>query len=175
MITFNHISQEEYPSYYTPYLNLVNPELDLQALLEESLQHSLTLINAIEKSFDYRYEVGKWSIGEVLQHNIDTERVFAYRALRFMRGDATALSGFDQDVFVDSLKGLAFAKADLIKSLETTRKATIELFKNASEDSLKFKGNASEKVMTARVIPFIIAGHNKHHENIINECYLKVT
>jgi hypothetical protein len=172
MITFDDITREEYPSYYSPYLNLVDSKLDLMTVLEHSLKTSLHFINSIEKPFRFSYATDKWSIGEVLQHNIDTERVFAYRALRFIRGDKTALSGFDQDVFVDSMKGHVFAKAELLKSLETTRNATIELFKNVSEASMKFKGNASNNTMTARVIPFIIAGHNTHHENIIMERYL---
>lgn len=172
MITFDQINEEEYPSYYTPYLGLVDPQMDLMAILKQSLEISLNFIDSINKPMSYTYAAGKWTIGEVIQHNIDTERVFAYRALRFMRGDSTALSGFDQDVFINSMKGHAFAKADLLKSLETTRNATVELYKNAHEDSLKFKGYASEKIMTARVIPFIIAGHNKHHENIIKQRYL---
>jgi hypothetical protein len=172
MITFDDITREEYPSYYSPYLSLIDSKLDLITVLEQSLETSLNFINSIEKPFSFSYATDKWSIGEVLQHNIDTERVFAYRALRFMRGDATALSGFDQDVFVESMKSHAFAKADLLKSLETTRKATIELFKNVTEVSMKFKGTASNNTMTARVIPFIIAGHNTHHENIIMQRYL---
>jgi hypothetical protein len=105
-------------------------------------------------------------------HDIDTERVFAYRALRFMRKDASVLPGFDQDVFVDALGDLAFAKAELQQSIIATRNATIQLFKNVTEESLKFKGNASGQVMTARVIPFLIAGHNSHHEKVIRERYL---
>ncbi|MEN8817114.1 MAG: DinB family protein [Nonlabens sp.] len=172
MITFDDIKKDEYPSYYTPYLNLVDSKIDLMTVLEQSLDSSLHFIDSIEKPMDYSYAINKWTIGEVIQHNIDTERVFAYRALRFMRGDSTALSGFDQDVFVDSMKGYAFAKADLLKSLKTIRLATIGLFRNVNDASLIFKGNASNKTMTARVIPFIIAGHNMHHENVIMQRYL---
>jgi hypothetical protein len=103
---------------------------------------------------------------------LDTERIFAYRALRFMRKDATPLSGFDQDLFVETLGDSAFAKAELLSSMQFTRQATIDLFNNATEDSLQFRGVASGQIMTARVIPFLIAGHSLHHENIIKERYL---
>ncbi len=109
-------------------------------------------------------------------HNLDTERIFQYRALRFLRGDSTPLAGFDQDQFVDALGDLVpidigIAKADLKQSFAITRAATIDIFRNATPDQLQFKGNASGKNMTARVIPFLIAGHNKHHENVITERY----
>jgi hypothetical protein len=172
MVTFNDISVDEYPSYYQPYLSLVDPSLSLSDVLNYSLQNSLEFLDSIHKPLNYRYALNKWSIGQVIMHNIDTERVFAYRALRFMRKDQTSLPGFDQDVFVDNLGDLAFAKADVLQSLKTTRNATIELFKNASDASLSFKGNASDQIMTARVIPFIIAGHHLHHENVIRERYL---
>jgi hypothetical protein len=98
--------------------------------------------------------------------------VFAFRALCYLRRDKTALPGFDQDLFADSLGDLAFAKEGLLRSLKTTRNATVEVFKNASDASLIFKGTASGKMMSARVIPFIMAGHHLHHENVIRDRYL---
>ena len=172
MIYLKDIPSDEYTSYFDTYLNLVDKESSIETVLQESLGKSLEFINTINKPLDYRYEAGKWSVGQVIQHNIDTERVFAYRALRFLRGDSTPLSGFDQDVFVDSLGDYAFAKAELLKTTESTRNATIALFENVTADSLLFKGNASGNIMTARVIPFLIAGHNLHHENVIRDRYL---
>jgi hypothetical protein len=172
MITFNNISADEYPAYYQPYLSLIDPSLSLSNILVNSLYNSLNLLKSIDVPLNYRYAANKWSIGQVMMHNIDTERVFAYRALCFIRRDQSSLPGFDQDLFVDNLGDLAFAKADVLQSLKTTRNATIEVFKYASDASLMFKGTASDKIMTARVIPFIIAGHNLHHENVIRERYL---
>ena len=172
MILLKDLQQEEYSEYYTPYLSLLDQETTIDSVLEEAMKHTLELVHSIDKPFSYTYADGKWSIGQVLQHNLDTERIFAYRALRFLRKDATPLPGFEQDLFVETLGDVAFAKAELLESLETTRRATISLFKNATDDSLQFKGIASGQVMTARVIPFLIAGHSLHHENIIKERYL---
>ncbi|GAK77695.1 MULTISPECIES: DinB family protein [Flavobacteriaceae] len=171
-MTRKELQSEEYNSYYDHYLNLVPEAATIDTILETSLEDTLHFIKAIDKPLDTRYGEGKWSIGEVLMHNIDTERVFAYRALRFMRGDVTPLPGFDQDVFARDYKNYAFAKADLLNSFQATRNATIDLFKSITVDQLMIKGIASDSAMSVRVIPFLIAGHNKHHENVIMERYL---
>jgi hypothetical protein len=165
------LQTDEYESYFKIYLDLIDPDAELFETLEQSLEDSTNFLHNLERPLDYSYAAGKWTIGEVIQHNIDTERVFQYRALRFLRGDSTALAGFDQDLFVEASRNIAFAKAELSNTLRITRENTIALFKEASPEQLKFKGTASGKVMTARVLPFLIAGHNKHHERIIAQRY----
>jgi len=172
MFLLKDIDKGEYSEYYTPYLSLLDKETALESVLFDSISQTVKLVNSIDKPFSYSYAKGKWSIGQVLQHNLDTERIFAYRALRFIRNDATPLPGFDQDLFVEALADSAFAKAELLSSMQSTRQATIDVFKNATADSLQFRGVASGQFMTARVIPFLIAGHSLHHENIIKERYL---
>ncbi|PQJ32472.1 hypothetical protein BST92_11275 [Nonlabens arenilitoris] len=171
-MTRKELQSGEYNSYYDHYLNLVPESASIDTILQSSLEDTIRFINKIDKPFDTTYATGKWSIGEVLMHNIDTERVFAYRALRFMRGDQTPLPGFDQDVFAQDYSNYAFAKADLINSFKATRNATIDLFKSITAKQLISRGVASESPMSVRVIPFLIAGHNKHHENVIRERYL---
>ncbi|MGJ8685202.1 MAG: DinB family protein [Nonlabens sp.] len=162
----------EYNSYYKHYLELISGLTSVHEVLNIGLKESLDFINSINANLDYRYAAGKWTIAHVIMHNIDTERVFAYRALRFMRGDATPLPGFDQDIFALDYENHAFAKADLLQSFQTTREATIALFNNVTTEQLLKQGMASDNKMSVRVIPFLIAGHTKHHENIIRERYL---
>lgn len=162
----------EYNDYYTHYLNLVPARTHIKEVLQASMEESIEFIDTIDKPLDFAYAPQKWSIAHVILHNIDTERVFAYRALRFMRGDQTALQGFDQDVFASDYDNYAFAKADLIKTFTATRNATIELFNGLSDKHLLRQGVANDNLMSVRVIPFLIAGHTKHHENIIKERYL---
>ena len=171
MTTIKELTSAEYAPYFQQYLSLNNPDLGIMDVLITSREQTLSFLDQLDRPLDYRYAKDKWTIAEVLMHNIDTERIFQYRALRFLRGDASELAGFDQDRFVASLKGHAFAKAELQQSFSTTRASTIDIFKYASEEQLKNSGVASGKVMSARVIPFLIAGHNKHHENIITERY----
>ena len=152
------LKENEYHAYYSYYLNLIPALSSLESVLKTSLDSSITFIKSIEKPLDYKYATDKWSIGEVILHNIDTERIFSYRALRFMRGDTMRLPGFDQDVFASDYRNYAFAKADLIQSLRVTRNATIELFKGVPDEQLLRQGIASDSPMSVRVIPFLIAG-----------------
>jgi hypothetical protein len=171
MIYRKDLQLDEYAPYYERYIQLVDASSHIQNALSDSLAQSISFINDLKKPLDYSYAPNKWSIGQVIQHNIDTERVFAYRALRFLRGDTTALTGFDQDVFVENLKDTAFAKARLIQSLEHTRNATSSLFQEVEAKHLANRGTASGQEMSARAIPFIVVGHYKHHENVILERY----
>ena len=171
MFTVKDLDSHEYDPYFKNYLGLVDKNWTLQEALELSLQETIAFIDALERPLSLRYASDKWSIAQVFMHNLDTERIFQYRALRFLRGDTTPLAGFNQDQFVDAQGDLAFAKADLKQSFATTRAATMDIFKNTTQGQLQFKGNASGKYMTARVIPFLIAGHNKHHERVIAERY----
>ena len=172
MITRKDIRPVEYDLYYWDYMQNIDPDATIQQALEQGLEQSVQLLTTMHVNLSHRYAPGKWSIGQVIQHCIDTERVFAYRALRFIRGDKTALSGFDQDLFASDLSDYAFAKAELLKSLITTRKATVQLFSEAGDDYLERTGVANGKEMTARAIPFIIAGHQLHHEQVLVARYL---
>jgi hypothetical protein len=171
MYTLQDISEKEYPSYFEPYLKLVTSRAPIVDALEEALEHSIAFINKIDKPLDYKYASDKWSIGQVLQHNIDTERIFTYRALAIMRGDQVDLPGFDQDVYSKTLDDYAFAKAKLSKSLIATRNSFIDLYKNASATDLKRIGTAGGNELSARVIPFIMIGHHMHHHRILQERY----
>jgi hypothetical protein len=172
MTLFKDIKNDEYAPYYGRYLSDFDAGLTIDMVLNDSLQHTLDFVKKIERPLSYSYQPKKWSIGQVLQHTIDTERVFAYRALRFLRKDPTVLSGFDHVFFNNQFDNYAFAKAELIQSITTTRLFTIDVFKNASDEALIFKGTANGKIMTARVIPFIIAGHFLHHEKVLKDLYL---
>lgn len=169
----NDLSSEDFHPYYTRYVNYFKDSDTIFSVLETGLISSTNFLTNISQDLSYRYDAKKWNIGQVIQHCIDTERIFAYRALRFLRGDSgTMLSGFDQDLFTRDFKEFAFAKADLLNELHTTRAATLQLYKNAPEVFLTRAGTANGNNLTARAIPFIVAGHYKHHENVITQRYL---
>ena len=93
------ISNSEYPAFFQPYITAIsNNDMDLQGNLENSHKEAMELLSSIpiEKQM-YQYEEGKWTIKEIVQHIIDTERVFNYRALRFARKDIIELPGFDEN------------------------------------------------------------------------------
>ncbi len=171
-MTVKSITPQEFNPYFSRYIDLNDPDATITQALESSLQVSVDFIKSIDKPLDYRYASNKWTIAQVILHNIDTERVFAYRALRFMRGDQTDLAGFDQDVFIEGCGDYAFAKASLLQSIIATREATIALYKDMPDEFLIRTGTANGNLMSVRVIPFLIAGHHKHHEMVIKERYL---
>ena len=162
----------EHLPYYTRYIEKVEGD-DVFAALKSQLRETIAFLNCItnEESLS-RYEPGKWSVREVLGHVIDTERIFAYRALRIGRGDATPLAGYEQDEYI---KGANFDKVSwsaLIEEFELVRRANILMFSGFSEEAWSRPGVANNGPVTARAIAWIIAGHELHHRQVIEEKYL---
>lgn len=164
--------KSEYPTYAEGYVARV-PDGDIVAILGRQLQDTLALIRIIpEARGDFRYAEGKWSVKEVIGHVIDAERVFAYRALRFARGDATELAGFEQD---DYVRGGSFDKrslSDLAGEYQHVRRATISLFANLDDQAWTRRGTANKNEVSVRGLAFIVAGHERHHVDILRTRYL---
>jgi len=162
----------EYAPYYERYISKV-PDGDIVGTLGRQLEETLALIRGIpEARGDFRYAEGKWSIKELLGHVIDSERVFAYRALRFGRGDVTPLSGFEQDDFV---RGADFKKrslSDLAEEYEHVRRATLSLFGSLDASAWDRRGTANDNEVSVRGLAFIVAGHERHHVEILRTRYL---
>jgi hypothetical protein len=165
-------SSSEYPPYTEAYISRV-PDGDIVATLGKQLDDTLSLIRGIPESRgDFRYAEGKWSIKEVIGHVIDGERVFAYRALRFARGDETELAGFEQD---DYVRGGAFDKRslnDLADEYEHVRRSSISLFSNLDDEAWSRRGSANKNETSVRALAFIVAGHERHHVEILRAQYL---
>lgn len=121
---------------------------------------------------EYRYAEGKWTIKDILQHLIDSERVFAYRALRFARQDGTELPGFDENDYVASSSTERRSLADLLEEHDMVRSATEKLFESFSPDMLLRQGTANGNNVSVRALGWIIAGHAVHHAGVIRERYL---
>lgn len=131
-----------------------------------------TVKDLSEEKMLFRYGEGKWTIKELLQHLIDTERIMSCRALRFSRNDATELPGFDENWYVENSNGNDRNSNDLVEEFICTRRASISLFKSFSDEMLLLSGTANGSDMTVRALGFIIAGHQMHHLKIIRERYL---
>jgi len=156
---------EEMEGYFLRYANLVQ-ESDVLTVLKEAKKTSRKLMFSLSLSkWDYRYAEGKWSIREVWIHMIDTERIFAYRALRFGRGDQTPLPGFEQNDYLLSARAQERTIASIIHEYETVRDATITLFEYMPAEALDRIGTASGNKLSTRSLAFIIAGHERHHLN----------
>jgi len=162
----------EFAPYYNNYVKLV-PEGDLLAQLEKQGAETQKLLRALdEKKSEHRYEPGKWSIREVVGHLSDAERVFTYRALRFARADATALPGFDQDVWAKTTNAHSQTLVSLLDDFRALRAATITLFRGFDAAAWDRTGTASDNKVSVRALAWITSGHEIHHVNILKERYL---
>jgi hypothetical protein len=165
----------EYAAYYGRYVSLVPPG-DVLAQLQRQLNEATALLADIseEKSL-FRYEPGKWSIRELMGHVNDAERVFGYRAMVFSRGDAAPLPSFEQDDYAKaSAAALATTPlANLATEFETMRQSLILMLRRLSPDDWLRKGTASGNVVSVRAMAHIMAGHVRHHLNVLQERYLR--
>lgn len=168
----SEIGLEEYNSYYQPYIDKAGTGNVFDDLRSNHETIILFLKSIPVEKLHYRYAKGKWTIKEILLHLIDTERVFAYRALRFARNDKTELSSFDQDAFVAQSSADERSMESLLSEYHSVRKATISLFESFDQKSLARVGIASHSRLSVRAIPFIILGHENHHLQMIKEHYL---
>lgn len=162
---------DEYAPYCDRYISLV-PESDILATLDSQRRETLLLLCGREESDgDFRYAPGKWSVKEVLGHVCDTERVFAYRALRISRADSTPMEGFEQDDYVHNGPFAHRPLAELIEDYIAVRRATLTLLRNLDEVAWSRRGTANGNAVSVRALAYTIAGHELHHRRILQEKY----
>jgi len=161
----------EYAPYYERYISLVQGE-DILAILDQQRRQMMLLVSCRDDADgDFRYAPGKWSAKEVLGHICDTERVFAYRALRISRADATPLEGFEQDDYVRNGPFANRPLEDLVEDFIAVRRATLSLLRNLDEAAWERRGVANKNEVSVRGLAYIIAGHELHHRRILEEKY----
>ena len=165
---------DEYNSYYGLYVNQA-PEGDLFEILNSEMQRTLDLLSPLSEDQDaHRYEEGKWSVKEVLGHILDTERIFAIRALSIARGETADLPGMDQDVYADNSNAHHRPLADLLEEYQLLRRSNIALFRGLDPKTALLRGRASGFEFTVRSFLWIIVGHEIHHRRVLEERYLPV-
>ena len=163
---------DEYSAYAARYVDLVGNG-DIVDILESQKESTsdFFLQKVGQARADYAYAEGKWTVKQVLGHMIDTERVFAFRALAFSR-EAIELPGFDQDVYMEKATFGSRSLNDIADEYKTVRESSIYLFKSMSEEQSTQKGIASGNPVSVRALAYMIAGHELHHIKIMEERYL---
>lgn len=160
------------PTFYQRYLDRVDETSLVQALMFNA-DETLELIRSIpEQSADYKYAEGKWTIKQVINHVIDTERVFAYRALRFARNDYTELPGFDENAWADDADVSSITLHRLSEQFANQRVSSVDLFTSFDDQLLSRSGLASGHQMSVEILGKLIVGHTRHHLHILEERYL---
>jgi len=162
----------EYAEYYGKYIGLVTSTDILGTLEGQGLGTSQLLGARSEREGNFRYAPDKWSVKEVIGHLADSERIFAYRALRIARADQTPLAGFEQDDYVKYGGFSERTLADLAEEFAEVRAATVALLGGLDETGWQRRGVANNHEISVRALAYIIAGHELHHRRILEEKYL---
>jgi uncharacterized damage-inducible protein DinB len=161
----------EYAPYYDRYISLIAGTDILGTLDAQRRQMLLLLSGRDESDGDFRYAPDKWNAKEVLGHVCDTERIFAYRALRIARGDETPMSGFEQDDYVRNGPFANAPMAEIVEDYIAVRRATLTLLRNLEEAAWTRRGTANNNAVSVRALAYTIAGHEVHHRRILEEKY----
>ncbi len=168
------LHDHEYPAYFKNFIEGLTS--NGKSIVENMEETGNDLVNDLsglsEEKLLFAYAEGKWTIKELVQHIIDTERIFNYRALRFARNDSTNIEGFEQDDYNDNVDANARDFQEMLEEFSWVRKNSIALFKSFSEEALLRKGLASGNLISVRAIGYITSGHQQHHLNVIKERYL---
>lgn len=172
-MTTNTLQASEHNDYFKRYIDLA----DTTKSIAENFDEGKTYVNQFFSSISedkqtYRYAEGKWSCKEILQHIIDTERIFMYRCFRISRHDATPLVGFDQEIYNAPSKADHKSMDALLAEFNAIRAAFLSLIQSLTHEDLVFIGTASGSPMSARAAAYLVVGHAQWHINIIKERYL---
>ena len=164
-------NKNDYAPYYEGYISLVEGNDIFKILVSQSIK-TQEVLNSFPKAMgDFTYQPGKWTVKQVIGHLIDTERVMAYRAMCIARDEKQSLPGFDQD---DYVKAGNFNKRDLfdlVYDFRLLRESNMLLAKGLDKEVLSKRGTANNKEVTVLALFYIIAGHEKHHMNILRDRY----
>ncbi len=169
------LTENDYAAYYRPYLEGL-PSRDIFQFLEDQKDEMLRFMQTVpEDKWDFAYDKDKWTIREVLGHLVDSEIIFGYRALAFVRGEKQALPGYEEN---DYVKAGRFTDMDIqliVNLWLQARELNLDLFHTVSDEDWEHEGTANGNLMKAGAIPYIIAGHVRHHLRIIKERYLNTS
>lgn len=160
------------PEFYDRYINML-PECTLRGALEYSMNLGhFVPVSTLKDLRHHRYAPDKWTVSDILQHIIDTERILSYRALRFARNDATILSGFDENEYARYTVANHRSIESMLDEYQLVRQSSIHLFQSFSKIMLLRTGICYNKKVSVASLAFIIAGHPIHHMQVIRDRYV---
>ena len=164
-------SPSEYAPYFNRYVSLVSQADFAPALASQPALFREHLGKLSAEQAGYRYALGKWSIRQVVGHVVDSERVFAYRALCIARGETASLPSFDENAYASLAEHERSPLAFLLDELALTRQSNLFLFEHLSQSAWERSGTVNQNPISVRTLAYIIVGHAKHHANILRDRY----
>ena len=166
------IDIQQVPKFYRPYFDHLKDESIVESLIRSGEELEQLIRKISDERAEYRYAEDKWSIKDILQHLLDSERVFVYRAMRFSRNDSADLSGFEQNDYAADAAADDRDVESLLVEFRDLRASTIQFFASLGEEKLKRKGTANGYPMSVEFLGYLISAHVFHHLNVIDERYL---
>jgi hypothetical protein len=163
---------DEYPPFYHGYVEKAAGTDLLEALHIAQDRFHDVLNSVTEAKAGFRYAPDKWSIKEVVQHVIDCERIFTYRALRFARKDTTALPGYEENDYAPASEADRHTLRALVHEHDVVRSSSLLMFQSLPPASLERSGISNGRHISVRALGWVIAGHSNHHATVISERYL---
>ena len=162
----------EYPDFFETYIKLVQGDTVLKKL-QDSLLDLQGIVSSIPEEYEnFKYAPDKWTVKDVIGHIIDTERIMAYRALRFARNDKVELPGYDQNIYAPHATYNKRTLYDIAHEFSLVRESNIILFRNFDDEALLRMGKANKWDMSVRSLIYVISGHELHHLHILKTKYL---
>jgi hypothetical protein len=169
-MTIKRPDQSEFAPFYAGYIGKV-PDNGPVPMLEEQIGLLEKLKALPEAKANFAYDAGKWTVKEVIGHLADAERVFSYRLTRIARGDKTPLPGFDENAWAKAAPHKKRRVAEVADEMIAIRRATLALVNSLDDSTISNVGLANNNSISARAICWIMAGHTKHHLDILAERY----
>jgi len=166
------LTERDYAPAFAGYVKLV-PEDDILSVIEQQSSETQKLMASLdEERAAYRYAEGKWSVKQVIGHVTDSERIFAYRLLCIARGEKNSLPGFDENAYMREANFDSWRLGDLAESYALVRRSNIVLFRNLADEAWERRGKANNHEITVRALAYVLAGHERHHLNVLRDRYL---
>ena len=169
-MTIKRPDQSEFAPFYAGYIGKV-PDSGPLPLMKEQIGQLEKLRALPEDQANHRYDAGKWTVKELIGHVADAERVFSYRLTRIARGDKTPLSGFDENAWAKTAPHRKRPIAEVVDEMIAIRRSTLALMESLDDTTIANVGLANNNSVSARAICWIMAGHTKHHLDILAERY----
>ncbi len=163
----------EYRPAFAGYVGRIGEDEDIMVAMAAQLDQVLARLGPVpDARGDYRYAPGKWTLKEVIGHLSDTERVFAYRALRVARGDTIPLPAFDDQAWVPEMGAADRTLPDIVSEWGDARQSTLALFRHLPPRAWSRRGTVSDQPISVRALAYVIVGHARHHLEVVEARYL---
>ena len=159
------------PEYYHKYIQLAGDSDLMAELMQGGLELYVNAADKLEALGQKTYAEGKWTVQQMLEHLMDTERLFQARALRFARNDKTEIPGYDEDFYATNARSNEIPLRKLLSDYRLLRSASIAMFSNFNQEELMRTGVANGQEISVLAIGFIMIGHPTHHFNVLEERY----